>query len=129
MKNQKFSIQKRFNSFKFAFNGLKILIKEEHNARIHVFTASCVLIAGFIFKISAYEWIAILLVIGLVVALEIINSAIENIADFITLEKHDKIKKIKDLSAAAVLISAIVAMIIGSIIFIPKIHKLIQHFF
>lgn len=129
MKSQKFSIQKRFNSFKFAFNGLKILLKEEHNARIHVFAAFCVLIAGFIFKISAYEWIAILLVIGLVVALEIINSAIENIADFITLEKHDKIKKIKDLSAAAVLINAIVAMIIGSIIFIPKIYELIQRFF
>jgi diacylglycerol kinase len=121
---QKFSIFKRLKSFEHAFNGLLILIKEEHNARIHLFATICVVIAGVLFKISLNEWIAIIFSIGLVFCLEIINSSIENIADFIYPEKHEKIKKIKDLAASGVLISAITALIIGLIIFIPKIIKL-----
>lgn len=118
---EKFSWKKRLKSFKYAFNGLKILILEEHNARIHIFIAVCVLIAGFVFKLSAGEWIVIIWSIGMVVALEAINSAIENLADFVSPEKHDKIKKIKDLAAGAVLLGAMVAVIIGLIVFLPKI--------
>jgi diacylglycerol kinase len=121
MDQQKFSIIKRLKSFKYAFSGLKILVKEEHNARIHLFATVVVSIAGFVFKISKIEWIAVIFAIGFVIVLEIFNSAIENIADFVCPGEHDKIKKIKDLSAAAVLVSAIAALIIGSIIFIPKI--------
>ena len=121
MKHQKFSMSKRIKSFGFAFNGFKILIKEEHNARIHLFAAACVLIAGFALKISTFEWIAIVFAIGFVITLEIINSAIENISNFISPEKHESIKKIKDLAAAGVLLSAVTALIIGLIIFIPKI--------
>lgn len=124
MKQQKFSISRRLNSFKFAFNGLKILLKEEHNSRIHFFTAICVSIAGFIFNVSEYEWIAIVFAIGFVITLEIINSSIENIADFVSPEKHSEIKKIKDLSAAGVIAGAVTALIIGLIIFIPKISEL-----
>lgn len=100
------------------------MIKEEHNARIHLFATICVIIAGVFFKISLNEWIAIIFSIGLVFSLEIINSSIENIADFISPEKHEMIKKIKDLSASGVLISAITALMIGLIIFAPKIFKL-----
>jgi diacylglycerol kinase len=121
MKNQKFSIINRLLSFKHAFNGLSILIKEEHNARIHLVASICVIIACLVFKISLYEWIAIVFAVGLVFCLEIINSSIENIADFISPEKHEMIKKIKDLSASGVLISALTALIIGLIIFLPKI--------
>jgi len=121
MKHQKFSISKRLSSFKYAFNGLRILVKEEHNSRIHFLAAILVLIAGFLLKISALEWLIIIFAIGFVIATEIINSSIENIADFISPDKDERIKKIKDLSAAAVLISAITAFIIGLIIFIPKI--------
>lgn len=121
MKNQKFSIIQRVRSFVDAFNGLKILIREEHNARIHFAAGVLVLIAGAVLKISALEWITIVLAIGLVITAEIINSSIENIADFISSEKHDKIKKVKDLAAAGVLISAATALIIGLIIFVPKI--------
>lgn len=124
MKAQKFSILKRIKSFGYAFNGLRILIREEHNARIHVFATITVVLAGFYFDISMIEWIAISLSIGFVISLEIINSAIENIADFISPEKNDAIKKIKDLSAAGVLISALTALIIGLIVFIPKIFAL-----
>ncbi|RLD90557.1 MAG: diacylglycerol kinase [Bacteroidetes bacterium] len=124
MKQQRFSILKRLKSFKHAFNGLRILIKEEHNARIHLFATICVVIAGLFLKISLNEWIAITFSIGLVISLEIMNSSIESMADFISPERHEKIKKIKDLSASGVLISAITALIIGLIIFIPKIFKL-----
>lgn len=126
MKQQRFSINKRLKSFGYAFNGLKILVKEEHNSRIHIVAAICVLIAGFIFKLSALEWIAIVFAIGLVIALEIFNSAIENISDFVSPDRHDTIKKIKDLSAAGVLIGALTALIIGLIVFVPKIFHILS---
>jgi len=120
-KPKKISVNERSVGFRYAFSGLKIVIKEEHNARIHLFTACCVLIAGAIFRISTGEWIAVVFCIGLVFALELINSAIENTADFITTERNETIKKIKDLSAGAVLVAAIASAIIGLIIFLPKI--------
>ena len=120
MKHQKFSVRKRIKSFGYAFNGLKILIREEHNARIHVLAAICALIAGIVLKVSVIEWITLIFAMGFVITLEIINSAIENIADFISPGQHEKIKKIKDLAAAGVLVSAITALVIGLIIFLPK---------
>jgi diacylglycerol kinase len=122
MKSQTFSIRKRLKSFPHAFNGLKIALKEEHNMRIHFVVTFCVLALSIFFNISKYEWVAIIFAIGFVFTMELINSAIENLIDFISLEKHDTIRKIKDLSAAAVLISAFVALIIGLIIFLPKIY-------
>ena len=125
MKHEKFSIIKRLKSFAFALNGLKILILEEHNARIHLVAAILVVIAGILLKISNVEWFAIIFSIGLVFALETINSAIENLADFISPDKNDQIKKVKDLSAGAVLIGAITALFIGVIVFIPKLITLL----
>jgi diacylglycerol kinase len=124
MKSQKFSIKKRLKSFSYAFSGLKTALKEEHNARIHLAAALLVLALAVFFDINKYEWIAVLFSIGFVFAMELVNSAIENTADFISLEKHDTIRKIKDLSAAAVLVSAFVAFVIGLIIFLPKIWNL-----
>jgi len=121
MKSQKFSLKKRLKSFSHAFNGLKIALCEEHNMRIHLAATLCVLALSVFFNISSYEWIALIFAIGFVFVMELINSAIENMADFISLERHSSIKKIKDLSAAAVLISAVVAFLIGLIIFLPKI--------
>jgi diacylglycerol kinase len=121
MKQQKFSIKKRWDSLKFAFNGLVILFKEEHNARIHFVVAVCAIIAGFVLKISPYEWISIIFAIGFVIALEAVNSAIENMADFVSPAKDERIKRIKDLSAAGVLIGAVAALAAGLIVFVPKI--------
>lgn len=118
---KKFSLLNRIKSFAQAFNGLRILLKEEHNARIHLAATLCVIIASIFFKISPVEWIAIIFAIGFVFVVEIINSAMENMADFVSLQKHETIKIIKDLSAAGVLISSFAAFIIGLIIFIPKI--------
>ncbi len=121
MKQDKTFIKQRLRSFEFASNGFRILICEEHNVRIHVFAAVCAVLLGFILKITHFEWIAICFAIGFVFTLEIINSAIENLADFVSPDKHDLIKKVKDLSASGVLVSAITALIIGLIVFLPKI--------
>ncbi|MCL1938776.1 MAG: diacylglycerol kinase family protein [Candidatus Azobacteroides sp.] len=121
MKHEKFSIQEQLKSFQYAFNGLKILISEEPKARIHLVASCCAGIAGWVFRISKNEWIAVILCIAGVWALEAVNSAIEDLSDFVSIEQHETIKKIKDLSAAAVFIAAIAAAIIGVIVFLPKI--------
>jgi diacylglycerol kinase len=100
---------------------LKIALKEEHNMRIHFAATCCVLALSIFFNINIYEWVAIIFAIGFVITMELINSAIENMADFISLEKHETIRKIKDLSAAAVVISALIALSIGLIVVLPKI--------
>lgn len=120
MIQQKFSLRKRLNSFKYAFNGLRILFNEEHNARIHLLATLLVIFLGFFYKISNLEWVSILLSIGLVFSMEIINTAIENLADFVSPERNEKIKKVKDLAAAGVLVSAVVALFVGLLIFVPK---------
>lgn len=120
-KDTRFSFRKRIDSFIYAFNGLRILFKEEHNARIHLVVALFVVGMGFFCDISAMEWIALCFAIGLVIAMEIMNSAIENLSDFASQEHNLLIKKAKDLGAAAVLVCAVVSIIVGLIIFVPKI--------
>ena len=124
MKNNAFSIKSRFKSFKYAINGLKILIRNEHNSRIHLVAMIIAIVLGIILKISNIEWIAIVIVIGFVFSTEIINSAIEKLADFVSPDYHETIKKVKDLSAAMVLVCALVSLIVGIIVFIPKIIQL-----
>lgn len=127
MKNKeqnKFSWQQRLKSFSYAWDGLKVLIREEHNARIHFAISVVVLLSGFIFNISASEWIAVIMSIALVVSIEIINSAIENLCDFVSPQYNLSIKKAKDLAAAAVLVCSISAIIVGILIFLPKIISL-----
>lgn len=124
MKNDGFTLKKRLKSFKFAFNGIILLITREHNAWIHCFAAVCVIIAGFAFDISTTEWIAVTFAIGTVLAAEAVNSSIEAIADFVSPGYNEAIKRTKDLAAGAVLILAISAAIVGLIIFIPKITEI-----
>ena len=125
MKSSKpFSISQRLRSFKYAFAGLKTLFSEEHNARIHVFVAMAAIVLGFVLKISLNEWIALVIVMSLVFICELFNTSLEALADFVSPEKHPQIKKVKDLAAAAVLISALSALITGIILFIPKIITL-----
>ncbi len=121
MKNEKFSIIKRFKSFKYAFNGIKILILKEHNSRIHLFAAIVVMVAGFYFRISKMEWIALVIAISMVVTVEIFNSMIERTCDIISPERRESVKEIKDMGAGAVLIASVFALVIGLIIFLPKI--------
>jgi len=125
-KQNKFSFNQRLISFKYAYNGLKTLFKEEHNARVHLFVSIIVIVLGLFFKISFVEWIAIFLVIGLVFICEIFNSAIENICDKISTDYDSLIKKIKDYGSLATLVSSIVAVIIGIFIFLPKLFSLLS---
>jgi diacylglycerol kinase len=125
MKTSKpFSISQRLLSFKYAFAGLRTLFIEEHNARIHVIAALVAIVLGFVLKISGSEWIALISVMGLVFICELFNTSLEALADFASAEKHPQIKKVKDLAAAAVLISALAAFITGVILFLPKIITL-----
>ncbi|MGV8964152.1 MAG: diacylglycerol kinase family protein [Candidatus Saccharimonadaceae bacterium] len=118
-------IKKRLKSFKFAFNGIGIMIKEETNAKVYVVLSIIALLLGYLLHISSYEWIVICAVIGFVFAMEAANTAIENLADYASnKEIHPIIKKVKDLGAAAVLFAAIVSLIAGIIIFLPKILSL-----
>lgn len=124
MKEKKFSIRDRLKSFLYAFNGIRLLIRTEHNARIHLTAAALAVALGFYFKIQAYEWIAVILCIGSVIAAETFNSALEYLADFVSPDYSKEIGAVKDLSAAAVLFTAISAGAAGAVIFIPKIHAL-----
>lgn len=121
---EKFSIAKRLKSFTYAFNGLKVLFAEEHNSRIHLFATVCVIIAGALLKLSVLEWAAVAFAVGLVFSGEIFNSAIEDLSDVVCPERDDRIKKVKDLAAAAVLVNAIAAAVIGLLVFVPKIIQL-----
>ncbi|MBD9180438.1 MAG: diacylglycerol kinase family protein [Odoribacter splanchnicus] len=126
MKDKKFSIKDRIRSFKYAFKGIHSLIRNEHNARIHLCAAILVVCAGFFFGITREEWIAVIFAIGFVFSAEAVNSAIEYVADAFTTEPHELIGKAKDFAAGAVLLAAMAAAIIGSIIFIPYFRALLK---
>lgn len=117
----KFSLKNRLKSFTHAFRGIGLLVKNEHNSWIHIFASILVVILGFYYQINNYEWFAIILSIGIVLMAETFNSAIEELSDKVESKQDTKIKNTKDLAAGAVLIAAIMAIVIGCIIFIPKI--------
>ncbi len=112
------------HAFRYAFNGLWLFLQNETNGKIQTAIALLVVVAGFIFKISSTEWMILLLFIGLVIALEMINSAIEKICDLVEPDQHPVIKIVKDLSAGAVLWISLISVIAGLTIFIPKLNQL-----
>ncbi len=109
------------NSFKYAFEGVTEAWKTEQNLKIHFVIMALVIVAGFIFKISLIEWIVCLLLFAIVISLELINTAIETTVDIAMPEINEKAKYAKDIAAGAVLFSAIISVIVGLIIFLPKI--------
>jgi diacylglycerol kinase (ATP) len=121
MKMRSFSSRSRSESFRFAFSGLAYLLKDEYNARIHLVAAVVAVITGIFLKIDLTEWCFIVIVIGLVFLTELLNTSLEALGDAVDPEWNERIKKAKDYSAGAVMISAILSVIIGGIIFLPKI--------
>ena len=119
-KNKPFSLEARARSFKYAFDGVMNFFKAEHNALIHLVATITVLILALLLPVSGLEMIALILAIGFVWVAELFNTAIEKAMDFISTEQHPSIKFIKDLSAAAVLVAACVAIAVGCFVFIPK---------
>ncbi len=112
-------------TFITAFNGIKYFFKTERNGKIQAYVAALVILAGLYFRLSSIEWIFILLCIGAVLALEMINSALEHLCNLVHKEYHPVIRTIKDVSAGAVLITSIISVLIGLIIFLPKIATLL----
>jgi diacylglycerol kinase (ATP) len=111
----------RIKSVGYAFKGMLVLVKTESSIKIQLCIAIAITIAGFYFNISKTEWIAQIAMIGLVMSIEGVNTAVEYIADFIHPDHHPKIGLIKDVAAGAVFIASIVATIIAGLIYLPKI--------
>jgi diacylglycerol kinase len=115
-----FSLKARLKSFQYAFEGVYAFFSTQHNAIIHFVFTVLVFSAALFFNLNGSEFIAITLVTGFVWASELFNTAVEKLADTISKDIRPEIKFIKDVSAAAVLISAIAAFLTGAIIFLPK---------
>ncbi len=111
-----FQVTSRIRSFAFAFNGLWIMLKSQHNAWIHAAASVVVISAGFFLGISAFEWCCLVLAIMAVWTAEALNTAFEFLADVASPEFHPLVKNAKDVAAGAVLISAIGAAIIGLLV-------------
>jgi diacylglycerol kinase len=112
---------KLIRSFAFAWNGIRICFVTEQNFRIHILLTIIAVVFAIVFNISAIEWIAIGFCIAFVIAMEMLNTAIEKLCDVVHKDIHPGIKKVKDIAAGAVLVSAIFSLITGLIIFLPKI--------
>jgi undecaprenol kinase len=113
-------MQNFINSFRYAFEGIFHAVKSERNFKFHLIAAIIVITSGLLSDLTYTEWFIILVLIGGVLALELLNTAIERVVNLVTMERLPLAKEAKDLAAGAVLIFAIVSAIIGLLIFIPK---------
>ena len=116
-----FSFRERLRSIRYAYEGIEAFISAQHNAIIHFYVTAFVFMAAIFFKVSTLELIMLAFAAGFVWCAEIFNTAIESMMDHLSPERHPRVKYIKDLAAGAVLVAAITAIIIGLVIFIPKI--------
>jgi len=118
-------IHQRLKSFKFAAQGIVAFIRQTPNAWIQLVAAIMVVMAGFMFHISINEWIAVIFAISMVITAEAFNTTVEEWVDTVHPEYNEKAGNVKDISAGAVLITAISATVIGLLIFIPKLFPLL----
>lgn len=130
-KRQKIGKNKTFlASFEFAWHGLVTAYYDERNMRVHVSVAILSIFLGFLFQLTLNEWRWLLLMILLVIVMEFVNTAFENVIDLVTDKHfHELAKKVKDMAAGAVLLTAMVAVVIGCTIFLPKIWWMIEKLF
>ena len=123
-KVSKFSWKKRGKAFVYAWQGMKALVRYEHNARIHLVAALAAVIAGFVLCISAIEWCVMVVCIASVIAAEALNSAVEALADKVSPGHDPLIGRAKDFGATAVTLLALASLTVGLIIFVPKVVTL-----
>jgi diacylglycerol kinase (ATP) len=114
-----FNRRERAFSFRHAFRGIALVVRTQHNAWIHLVATATVIIAGLLTRLDRLEWCALVFAIGIVWVAEALNTAIEFLADEVSLEKRDGISKAKDAGAGGVLLASICAAIIGLIVFVP----------
>lgn len=119
-KHTRFSIHSRAKSFLYAFEGIIQFFRKEHNAWLHLVATGAVVIMGILVRVSRTEAIALVIAVALVWICEMLNTCVEKTVDMITKEYDTRVKVIKDLSAAAVLVAAAAAAVIGLIVFLPK---------
>lgn len=120
-----FSIKRLLRSFRYATQGLLYVIKQEQNMKIHLVVGTLVVILSFLLDIPTVHFFIVLVIIGIVFALEALNTAIERTVDLVTKEYHPVAKIAKDVAAGAVLVFSIFAAIIGLWIFIPPLLQLL----
>ena len=114
-------IKTRLDSFCFALRGVRLLLRSETHARIHFLVTIVVVALGATFSLSSVEWGLIALVTGLVWTAEAFNTAIERVVDLASPERHELAEKAKDLAAGGVLLAAVTAVIVGMLLFGPRI--------
>ena len=109
----------RWQSVLYALNGIRLLVRTQVNAQIHLVATCAVVVAGFYFSVSASEWCALVLAMGLVWAAEALNTGIEAVVDLVSPEKHELAGKAKDVAAAGVLLASVAALVVGLVVFVP----------
>jgi diacylglycerol kinase len=115
----------RLKSFQYAFKGVAVFFQTQTNAIIHFLAAFLVVLLGFLFQITWYEWALLIFAIGLVFSMEVMNTAIEFLTDLVSPNPNEKAGKVKDIAAGAVLLAAITALLIGIIVFLPKFLRIL----
>lgn len=119
---------KLIRSFSFAWCGLKYCVSTQFNFRLHLVLATVVILSGLYLHITHTEWLFVGVAIGTVLVMEMINTAIEKLCDLLYKDFHPGVKIIKDIAAAAVLVTAIMSACIGMLIFMPRIINLLNSF-
>jgi diacylglycerol kinase (ATP) len=121
MKSQEdFSIRARIRSFRYAFEGIAAFFRSEHNAWLHFLATIAVITLATLVGVTKTEMLALVFAIGFVWVAEMFNTCIEKVMDFISVQQHKDIKLIKDLASGAVLVAALTALVVGAVVFIPK---------
>ena len=119
----KYDFKKQLRSFGYAWKGIRCCIGKEQNLSFHLIATVVTVIAGFLLEITRIDWMSVILCIGVVIAAELFNSAIEKLVDLVSPERHPIAGQVKDIAAGAVLVCAATAAIIGLIVFIPYLTR------
>jgi diacylglycerol kinase (ATP) len=120
-----FSLKERARSFTHAGRGIRSLVREQHNARIHLVVTVGVLLAAAFFGVSSLAWCALVLAIAIVWGAEAVNTAVEHLADAAVPEHHPLVGKAKDVAAGGVLLCAVGAAVVACIVFWPHVVALV----
>ena len=119
----KYDFKKQLRSLGYAWKGIRCCIGKEQNLSLHLIATVVTVIAGFLLEITRIDWMIVILCIGVVIAAELFNSAIEKLVDLVSPERHPIAGQVKDIAAGAVLVCAATAAIIGLIVFIPYLTR------
>ena len=118
-----YDFKKQLRSFGYAWKGIRCCVGREQNLSFHLIVTVCVVVAGFVLGITPGEWTAIVICIGVVIAAELFNSAIERLVDLVSPQRHPLAGQVKDIAAGAVLVCALAAIVVGLIIFVPYLTR------